>query len=134
MITAIDTNILLDVLTGDEQYSSSSFENLLKADEEGSLVICELVFSEMAAAFNGSAEKLEEFLGDARIKLVSSTKDSLILAGQMWRKYRDHGGSRQRIVSDFFIGAHAMLQADYLLTRDRGFYRQYFSQVKMFNP
>ncbi len=41
---------------------------------------------------------------------------------------------RDRIAADFLIGAHAILQCDRLVTRDRGFYRDYFSGLKVLDP
>lgn len=45
--------------------------------------------------------------------------------------YRAVGGRRERIIPDFLIGAFAVKQGNRLLTRDRGFYRKYFEDIKI---
>ena len=62
------------------------------------------------------------------------TPDIATLAAQMWQDYRRRGGPRQRIISDFLIGAHAQLRADALLTRDRGYFRSYFQGLQVVTP
>jgi len=52
-------------------------------------------------------------------------------AGMAWKKYRNFGGKRDRVLAVFFIGAQAQAKADRLLTRDRGFYKKYFRSVKL---
>ena len=60
--------------------------------------------------------------------------ETAILASTVWKVYRSRGGRRERMVADFLIGAHALSQAERLLTRDRGFYRAYFSRLKVLDP
>jgi len=66
--------------------------------------------------------------------MVVADTEVAFSAGETWNVYRNSGGKRDRIITDFLIGAHALLKADRLLTRDRGFYRDYFKRLVILNP
>jgi hypothetical protein len=51
MITAVDTNILLDILLPDESFYEASVLALEGAASSGSLVICDLVYAELCIHF-----------------------------------------------------------------------------------
>ncbi len=156
MIAAVDTNILLDVLIQDEEYMHTSKSLLDEYIQKGQLIICEIVYAELASQFQ-SEEDLKEFLKDTGIKLVHSSKEALYEAGRRWRKYTKNKRqllqcpkcgqlvkvsckkchfkitARQHIISDFIIGAHALKHAKVLLSRDRGYYKTYFTDLKVVN-
>ncbi len=69
MITAVDTNIILDVLIPGEPFGESSKILLDRHLSKGKLIICEVVFAELAAGFE-SEKELEFFLADTGIGLV----------------------------------------------------------------
>jgi len=130
MITAVDTNILLDVFLPDKKFASNSAKLLKLAYDEGALIICDIVYAELVPQFEDRS-LLEGTLETMNVTIVSVDSDVAFLAGEKWSLYRKSGGKRERIISDFLIGAHAMVKADRLLTRDRGFYRSYFPEVEI---
>jgi predicted nucleic acid-binding protein len=126
MITAVDTNVLIDVLEPDPVHGRESLELLKRAMREGSVVACEVVWAEVATAYG---EKIEEVIGSlvqAGIGFVPMNEPAAVKAAECWRAFRRKGGKGVRIAADFLIGGHALAQCDRLLTRDRGFYRDYF--------
>jgi predicted nucleic acid-binding protein len=155
MITAVDTNIILDVLIPGEPFGESSKELLDRHLSMGNLILCEVVFAELAARFT-SAEELASFLADTRMSLVYSDEKSLYMAGSRWAEYARNSAKnrltcgkcgnafeatcpqcqavltkRLHVLADFLIGAHALIQADCILSRDLGVYRTYFSNLKV---
>jgi len=86
VITAIDTNILLDILIPDEAFMLSSKRLLDKYAEMGQLIISEIVYAELASQFH-SEKTLKDFLSDTGIKLIYSDETALYLAGERWRNY-----------------------------------------------
>jgi len=133
MITALDTNVLLDILLPNEKFADASAEALERAAAAGSMVICDLVYGELCAHFRAQRE-CDEFLKDTQIRMEPLNRPSLFLASRVWRNYHLQGGHRDRILPDFLVGAHAQLQASRLLSRDRGFYRKMFPSLTLIEP
>lgn len=129
MISAVDTNVLLDVFRPDPQYGPQSAKWLAAAYDEGAVLVCDVVYAELVPFF-GDRLTLDGALREVGATL--SPIDSAIAyeAGERWMRYRRAGGPRTRIVADFLIGAHALAVADSFLTRDRGFYASYFAELK----
>lgn len=133
MITAVDTNVLLDIFLDDQTFRAGSLAALRACLSEGTIVACEVVFAEVTAVF---ADEPAAIRAMAQIPVGYSAIDSAsaVRAGSGWRRHRRDGGSRQRIVADFLVGAHALEQADRLLTRDRGFHRTAFTGLTIVDP
>lgn len=132
MITAVDTSVLVDVLIDDPKYATQSNAALRKAASDGALILCESSLAEIVPVLG--ANEIADFLSDWNLKFIPSTQESAILAGEMFRVYLKRGGKRGRVVPDFLIAAHAQIHAERLLARDRGYYRDYFKRLKLWDP
>lgn len=133
MITAVDTKVLLDVLGADPTFGPASANALRTALRQGQLLACEVVWAEVAGSF-ASAAAAQNALKLLSLEFSSLTVAAALEAGIAWKLYRARGGPKTRVAADFLIGAHALLQADRLLTRDRGFYRSCFKRLAILDP
>ena len=134
MITAVDTNVLIDVLEPDPVHGRGSLDLLRRVMREGSVVACEVVWAEVATAYADRIDKVLEALSQAGINFLPMTEAAAVKSAEYWHSYRRRSGKGARIVADFLIGGHAMVQCDRLLTRDRGFYRDYFETLVLLTP
>jgi hypothetical protein len=157
MITAVDTNIILDILIPGEPFAQSSKALLERHLAAGQLILCEVVLAELAARFPSEAE-LRAFLAETGMRLVHSNETSLYVAGTRWATYAAKGGKnrllcaqcgrafdaacprcgtanarRLHVLADFLIGAHALTHADCMISRDLGVYKTYFRDLKVVN-
>ena len=130
MISAIDTSVLLDVCLPDARFLEGSRRAIADAYARGALVICEPVYAELAAQF-AARDELDRILAESSIRVEPVAREAAFLAGRLFRSYRDSGGTRERIITDFMIGSHAATHATNLISRDRGFYRRYFKDVAL---
>ena len=120
MISAVDTSVLLDVFQPDQQYRAQSAGWLRTAHNNGDILVCDIVYSELVPAFDNRAA-LDEALRSINATVSPIDTGIAYEAGLRWFRYRQSGGPRNRILADFLIGAHALAKADALLTRDSGF-------------
>jgi len=133
VITAVDSTVLLDVVTADPRYGERSARAIRSAIESGALVACDVVWAETAAWFP-SADEMSLAMDRLGVRFLAVDAPTAVAAGRAWRRYRRSGGPRDRLVPDFLIGAHAIQHADRLLSRDRGFLRGYFGGLVVIDP
>lgn len=130
---ATDSSVLVDLIAGDGVDATAAAEAVRQALRQGPVVLCEVALAELCTSLRGGSEVLQH-LEDVGIAYNPMEPKSALRAGEMQRRYRQRGGNRSRTVADFLIGAHAMMQCDALITRDAGFYRDYFKGLKVIVP
>ena len=130
---AVDSSILVDVLAADPHFAAASETCLVEALGAGDVVVCDAVVAEIHTLLAAS-EPAMEGLASLGIRYLPTTEQAAVRAGHMQRRFRDRGGRRERVIADFLIGAHALLQCDALVTRDAGFFRDYFKGLKVIEP
>jgi len=131
--TLVDANVLIDVMTDDQEWGTWSRGALADAADEGTLVINPIVYSEASIRFS-SVEALDEALPADVYAREPLPWSAAFLAGKCFVEYRRRGGERRSPLPDFFIGAHAAVGGLVLLTRDATRYASYFPTVRLVSP
>lgn len=114
--TLVDSSVLLDVFTEDPSWIDWSRGHLVEAAEHGPLVINAVVLAEIAPRFS-RIEALRSAL-PSMMRSEEIPPAAAFLAGHAHAAYRRAGGTREAILPDFLIGAHAAVSGRSLLTRD----------------
>lgn len=140
---AVDSSVLIDLL-GDAPGADAAEAALRLALSSGPVVLCDVVLSEVTAGLGHGSEVMDA-LEEMGLRFLAIDQRAAIRAGEMQRKFKQRLADKQapsgapeaaatRAMPDFLVGAHAMLQCDGLITRDQGFFRDYFKGLKVIVP
>jgi hypothetical protein len=128
----VDSNILLDLFIGDDEWFEWSAAMVEQTASHGLLVINPIIYAEVSVRFD-TVEDLEEELLDDLVKRPLPWA-AAFLAGKCFERYRRAGGTHTAPLPDFFIGAHAAVEDLTLLTRDPRRFRAYFPKLRIIAP
>jgi predicted nucleic acid-binding protein len=132
-MTLVDSNVLLDVLTDGQAWADWSQGKLERVALDGPLIINDVIYAEISTRYT-TVEALDLILLDLNIEVAPMPRHALFLAGKAYLQYRAAGDIRTGVLSDFFVGAHAVTENFPLLTRDVRRYRSYFPTVTLISP
>lgn len=135
---AVDTSVLIDLL-GEDVRADAAEACLRMALGSGPVGVCEVVVSEVTAGL-GHGSQVMDALEEMGLEFSAIEQRSAVRAGEMQRKYKERlraaglATTSPRTIPDFLVGAHALLQCTALITRDAGFFRDYFKGLKVIVP
>ena len=135
---AVDSSVLIDLL-GDDIRADTAEACLRMALAGGPVVLCDVVVSEITAGLGHGAE-IMDVVEEMGMRYLPVEQRAAVRAGEMQRRYNErlrtkgHERVDSRAVPDFIVGAHALLQCKALITRDAGFFRDYFKGLKVIVP
>jgi predicted nucleic acid-binding protein len=128
----IDSSVLLDVFTEDPRWLAWSEAQLTRVAQSGTIVINAVVLAEIAPRFS-RIEALRSALPSMAV-IEEIPAAAAFLAGHAHANYRRVGGTREAILPDFLIGAHAAVTARPLLTRDPRRVATHIPGTKLITP
>ncbi len=136
-MTAVDTNVLIDVAEGDTADTETIV--VLLSEAPAPLVIAPIVYAELCAHAGWKTDEVDDFLH------LTSVVVHWHLAPETWRvagttngiharRRRESGApGPRRIAADFLIGAHATTVGR-PVTRDAAFFERNFPTLRILVP
>ena len=129
---AVDSSVVIALLS-DSAQADAAEQALRESLSRGQVVICDVAVAEVCSSLLNGDQAMQA-LEDMGIGFSAVEQKSALRAGEMQRRYRSRGGVPPRAVTDFIVGAHALLQCDALIAHDAAFLRDYFKGLKVIVP
>ena len=129
----VDTNVLVDLLTDDPVWGEWSQRQLDRAAAQDDLAINDIVYAELSVGYS-RIEELDAMIREVGLVTAAIPRVALFLAGEAFQRYRSAGGRRTWVLSDFYLGAPAVISGSVLITRDAARYRTYFPGIVLIAP
>src|SRR5258708_5283503 len=135
MTTAIDTNAIVALWDAGDSLHRTARAALDRAFTEGALVMSGAGYAELLAAPGRTEGFVEGFCEETGIGVEWEIRERVWrAAGAAFQSYaarrrKQKGAEARRILADFVIGAHAMVNGYRLLTLDAGIYRMSFPKL-----
>src|ERR1700759_5357202 len=98
----VDSNVLLDVMTGDVRWSAWSSKALASATEHSLLVINPIIYAEVSIRYT-RIEDLDMALPKDLLQREPIPYEAAFLAGKAFHRYQQQGGTKRSTLPDFFI-------------------------------
>ncbi|WP_165217899.1 type II toxin-antitoxin system VapC family toxin [Affinirhizobium pseudoryzae] len=133
MAVLVDTNVLVDLAVRDPAWYGWSRSRLMKLAGREPLVINPIIYAEFSVRYR-DIDEVDRLLPPDEFHRESLPWSAAFAAGAAFRVYRAAGGSKDRVLPDFLIGAHAAIGGYAILTRDPKGYRAYFPDVPLISP
>ena len=129
----VDSNVIIDIASGDPAWRDWSRAALRKAADTDEIAINPIIYAEIASGF-ATIGALDAALGSEVFRRLALPYEAGFIAGRAFVEYRRRGGARTSPLPDFYIGAHAAIAGLRLLTRDPRRYAGYFPGVQLISP
>lgn len=131
MTTFVDTSVLIPLFDQTSPHHAWCQEQIAVADPP--VVISDIVYTEVSV---GMATKADTDMAITQFALtrISYSDDVLFRAGRAFLDYKKNNGPKDSLLPDFFVGAHAEVSGEPLLTRDPGKVKTYFPAVQLITP
>jgi predicted nucleic acid-binding protein len=136
MRTAIDTNVISAIWSSEPSAATVTMK-LNEALKDGSLIISPVVFAELLGYPRATETFVRGFLDATGISVDFRMEERVwIESGHRFARYTDRrrkatGEGPRRLLADYLIGAHALVQAERLLTLDPKVYQQDFPELRL---
>lgn len=135
MTTAIDTNVIIALWDASDSLHRAARAALDKALNEGMLVISGAVYAELMAGPGRTEAFVDRFCEETGIAVEWELEEKIwrsagtAFLGYAARRRKQSGAEARRILADFVIGAHALVNGYKLLTLDAGIYQASFPRL-----